>query len=156
MPTRAASSFTRPCATSRSSAPAGVWAELPPETHKRTTWVSQGSALGWDNPAEWVVNTGLDWKKGQPRESAQKIPGTRPASTITTRSVGQWRVYPPGQDYRGLTEREAGILQTFPADYPWQGRTQLARATQIGNAIPPRLAAHIVANLTDTRIEAAA
>ena len=134
----------------------GQWAELPTETHSRLRWVSQGKALDW--PASWFVNTGLDWKKGQPRESAQKIPASRPAATITTRSVGQWRVYTSPTDYRGLTEREAGVLQTFPADYPWRGATQLARATQIGNAIPPLLAAHILAALGvgELRQEAAA
>lgn len=134
----------------------GQWAELPPETHGRLRWVSQGQALGWD--PSWFVNTGLDWKKGQPRESAQRIPASRPSATITTRSVGQWRVYMTPATYRGLTEREAGALQTFPADYPWQGSTQLARATQIGNAIPPLLAAHILAALGvgELRQEAAA
>jgi DNA (cytosine-5)-methyltransferase 1 len=123
----------------------GFAASMPAETHGRIRWVSQGAALGW--PREYVVNTGLDWKKGQPRERAQQIPSFRPAATITTRSVGQWRVYTSPTDYRGLTEREAGVLQTFPADYPWQGKTQLARATQIGNAIPPLLAAHILDGL---------
>jgi DNA (cytosine-5)-methyltransferase 1 len=129
----------------RDGKPAGP----PPETHTPIRHVSQGAALGWDNSADWVVNTGLDWKKGQPREAAQKVAGNRPASTVTTRSVGQWRVYPPGDvGYRGLHEWEAGVLQTFADNYPWAGPTQLARATQIGNAIPPLLAAHIVAEMT--------
>lgn len=132
----------------------GVQADLPAETHSRLHWVSQGAALGW--PTDWHVNTGLDWKKGQPRESAQKIPSVRPAATITTRSVGQWRVYRSATDYRGLAENEAGILQSFPADYPWQGPTQLARATQIGNAVPPLMAAHILAALGVGTLEAAA
>jgi DNA (cytosine-5)-methyltransferase 1 len=37
---------------------------------------------------------------------------------------------------------EAGRLQTFPADYPWSGKDV---SQQIGNAIPPRLAAHVLA-----------
>ena len=119
--------------------------DLPPETHSRMRWVSMADALSW--PREWHINTGLDWKKGQPRESAQKVPATRPAPTITTRSVGQWRVYSPPAVYRGLTLDEAARLQTFRADYPWRGETQLARATQVGNAIPPLLAAHVLAAL---------
>lgn len=123
----------------------GVRADLPPETHGRLRWLSMHQALDW--PSEWFVNTGLDWKKGQPRESAQKIPTSRPAPTITTRSVGQWRIYTSPDEYRGLSEVEAGTLQGFRADYPWCGATQLARATQIGNAVPPLMAARILAAL---------
>ncbi|MFF3372119.1 DNA cytosine methyltransferase [Streptomyces sp. NPDC002680] len=43
-----------------------------------------------------------------------------------------------------ITAREAGLLQTFPADYPWQGNKG-RRFSQIGNAVPPRLAAHLLA-----------
>ncbi|KUF16858.1 DNA cytosine methyltransferase [Streptomyces silvensis] len=43
-----------------------------------------------------------------------------------------------------ITAAEAGILQTFPADYPWQGnKGQIFH--QVGNAVPPRLAAHLLA-----------
>ncbi|ALO96676.1 DNA methylase [Streptomyces hygroscopicus subsp. limoneus] len=43
-----------------------------------------------------------------------------------------------------ITAAEAGILQTFPADYPWQGnKGQIF--SQVGNAVPPRLAAHLLA-----------
>ncbi|WP_406401878.1 DNA cytosine methyltransferase [Streptomyces uncialis] len=43
-----------------------------------------------------------------------------------------------------ITAAEAGALQTFPADYPWQG-TKGQQFSQIGNAVPPRLAAHLLA-----------
>ncbi|MFF3849648.1 DNA cytosine methyltransferase [Streptomyces sp. NPDC002328] len=43
-----------------------------------------------------------------------------------------------------ITAREAGILQTFPADYPWAGNKG-QQFSQIGNAVPPLLAAHLLA-----------
>ena len=43
-----------------------------------------------------------------------------------------------------ITAAEAGVLQTFPADYPWQGNKG-QQFSQIGNAVPPRMAAHLLA-----------
>lgn len=43
-----------------------------------------------------------------------------------------------------ITAREAGILQTFPANYPWAGNKG-QQFSQIGNAVPPLLAGHLLA-----------
>ncbi|WP_406186139.1 DNA cytosine methyltransferase [Streptomyces sp. NBC_01006] len=43
-----------------------------------------------------------------------------------------------------ITAAEAGALQTFPADYPWAGNKG-QQFSQIGNAVPPLLAAHLLA-----------
>lgn len=69
-----------------------------------------------------------------------RIDPDQPAPTMTTRcttpSCG--RFVHPHHD-RGLTLREAALLQTFPASYKFVGsHGQIER--QIGNAVPPRLA----------------
>jgi DNA (cytosine-5)-methyltransferase 1 len=78
------------------------------------------------------------------RRSATSIYGridpAQPAPTMTTRcttpSCG--RFVHPTED-RGLTLREAALLQTFPIDYRFCGSYE-AIERQIGNAVPPRLA----------------
>lgn len=74
-------------------------------------------------------------------------PADRPAPVIAGRDI----VTMPGANanrFNGSTKSrndgikvadwEAGVLQSFPKDYPWQG-TKTKRFQQIGNAVPPLL-----------------
>lgn len=75
----------------------------------------------------------------------------RPATTVVG-SFSPETISPPGyrtdvsrQNAEGgvkVTVAEGGVLQSFPADYPWQG-SRTKQYEQVGNAVPPLLAAHI-------------
>lgn len=101
-------------------------------------------------PAPTLTATGL--AKSQPLWVHH-----RPATTV----LADARVQPPGHKrnrhdppgrYRSragaeavrVTVEQAALLQGFPSGYPWQG-SRAAQFRQIGNAVCPPLAAHVVA-----------
>ena len=109
----------------------------------------------FERPAHAVTTKTKDWVAW---------PAERPATTVQ----GDPRIGRPGhkdrdkgeaqfaQDAVRITVQEAAILQSFPADYPWQGSKTKAHQ-QIGNAVPPLLAEHVLSMATGIkRLEAAA
>lgn len=63
----------------------------------------------------------------------------RPATTV----MGDPRVHPTGANAIRVSVPEAAILQGFRPDYPFQG-TRTAQFRQVGNAVPPPLAAAVL------------
>lgn len=104
-------------------------------------------------PAQALTSKARSWEV---RHGAQKNATVRtfdqPAATV----LGSWdngdtKLHTPGGVIR-LTVRDALILQGFPPDYPVQG-SRSKQFEQVGNAVPPPLAAHIIAALTGAHYE---
>jgi len=109
-----------------------------------------------------IADTQWQWQPPPPSELVSHLSSTpwyfdRPATTL----AGDQRVFPPGGHYANdgrdnsrmvgrsentikLTVEQALTLQSFRPDYPLQG-TKSARFLQVGNAVPPLLATHIIA-----------
>lgn len=100
-------------------------------------WVSMGEVLNRPTPFTVISNYGTG---GDPKARGRRT-SAEPAATVTGK-ISRFRVVgPDGTDQERFTAAEAGLLQTFPANHPWSGRDV---SQQIGNAVPPRLAAAIL------------
>ncbi|MGC5258224.1 DNA cytosine methyltransferase [Gordonia sp. DT218] len=100
--------------------------------------VRLGPSVSRDYEFEVVSNYGSG---GNPSARGRRS-HTEPAATVTGKITRNRVVDFAGRDRGRFSSSEAGLLQTFPHDYPWSGRDI---GQQIGNAIPPRLGVHVIA-----------
>ncbi|MFE7646848.1 DNA cytosine methyltransferase [Streptomyces phaeoluteigriseus] len=112
-------------------------------------WVSMGDALKDSRSTDFVVRSNYG-SGGDPKKRGLRV-SDAPAATVTGKvrrnTVHDLKGFDTdgepelGPEQERFTFREAGLLQTFPVEYPWRG-TDVAQ--QIGNAIPPLLAVHVL------------
>ncbi|MEU8698035.1 DNA cytosine methyltransferase [Streptomyces sp. NPDC048680] len=120
----------------------------PRSAKKVNPWVSVQDVLGATRPRDFVLVSNYG-SGGDPKNRGRRT-SLEPAATITGKfrrnrlfllkenESGEKEV---GEELDRLSFEEGGLLQSFPARYPWQS-TDVAQ--QIGNAVPPRLSLHIL------------
>ncbi|MFS0695835.1 DNA cytosine methyltransferase [Streptomyces nitrosporeus] len=111
-------------------------------------WVAMQDVLHASRPEDFVMVSNYG-SGGDPKKRGRRT-SQEPAATITGK-VRRNRLFhlkeaesgamEVGEELDRLTFEEAGLLQSFPARYPWRS-TDVAQ--QIGNAIPPLLSLHIL------------
>lgn len=138
-------------------------------------WVSMADALGWgmtSRPSMTVTGGGSSTGGAEPFGNAARQGMRRQLEAghwafrrPSTSVQGDPRIGQPGHKHMGdchpgeprtrqfdagslrVTVAEAAVLQTFPADYPWQG-TRGQQHQQVGNAVPPLMAAAVLRAVT--------
>jgi DNA (cytosine-5)-methyltransferase 1 len=110
---------------------------------------------GLDEPAGTVFCSrpgNLAWYRERPATMVQGDPRIGRPGHKDRSSGGESQFE---RDSVRVTVEEAAVLQSFPADYPWQGN-KTDQYRQVGDAVPPLLAAAILATLLANTKERAA
>lgn len=145
----------------------------------RQPWVTMADALGWHGTVDrrqWVMLRHSFGQSSPDSWTDHRVSPTEPAPTVDTKARGWcWerpattvcadpRLGAPGHhdpNVSGsqygdgsvrLTIDEALALQSFRPGYPLHG-SRTSQFTQVGNAVPPLLAAHIVSAVTGVPLD---
>jgi DNA (cytosine-5)-methyltransferase 1 len=116
-------------------------------------WLSMADALGWGmvrRPA-FTVSSGGTRGSHSGHEWGGARTRARMLSLAERNNPEEWLAHPGApvlrpNDAIRVTPTEAGVLQSFPTDYPWRGSAR-ERYRQIGNAVPPLMAAQVLASV---------
>lgn len=100
-------------------------------------WRSMANALPGRGEFTVISNYGTG---GDPKNRGRRH-SSEPAFTVTGKISRNRIIDAHGRELPRFTHAEAGVLQGFPADWPWTGNDI---PQQIGNACPPLLAAELV------------
>ena len=109
-------------------------------------------------PAQTVTEKARSWLRMGNQRNATERETVLPAPTVffgARVNEVSWTFAEAGELWtRRVTVEEAAQLQSFPADYPWRG-SMSGQFRQVGDAVPPKLAARVLAPLlTDRRVAA--
>jgi DNA (cytosine-5)-methyltransferase 1 len=117
-------------------------------------WVSMAEGLGWGlsgRPSPTVTGGGTETGGAEPIAKWVERWTPRPDFVVRT-GVNSATLGPgPKRDALRVSVSEAGVLQSFPADYPWQGNKG-KQYLQAGNAVPPLMALHALSAATGIAI----
>ncbi|MFE2721321.1 DNA cytosine methyltransferase [Kitasatospora sp. NPDC059327] len=100
-------------------------------------WTAMADVLPGRGPFTVVSNYGTG---GDPKARGRRS-SLEPSATVTGK-ISRARVLADDGVEDRFSWVEAGALQSFPPDHPWSGRDI---GQQIGNAVPPLLARHLLA-----------
>jgi DNA (cytosine-5)-methyltransferase 1 len=98
---------------------------------------SMAAALGW--PPGVRINT----RGNRTTAGGNEFSADGPAVSLTGNGARSWFRTDLGNVAGRLTDRQAGLLQSFPADYPWQG-SRSSRFQRIADSVPPVMAAAVI------------